>query len=554
MFRNESGGGLLRTLLAGVLALALAAAAPCLASADEPAAQAIGSLTITQHHNEGATYDAYQVFAGDVAPDGSATHLTWASDQTKDAALAYFDAQGYEAWLTERHPGEGQHDFAQNAAEYASHRMAGAEAKDEESVDPSAASFGLGLAKALAGSGVAPSGVATAGEPFEGAQGLWLFVTTDTTTDAPSEAGTLPLWLPLGAEKTQVDEKSAVPAVSIEVCEDSTGTWGKTADAHRAQEVGLRVTGTLPTNFASFEHYHYRMDVHLPKGMTLSVPKDVGLAKALVIRVGDHEVVPDGEGCIASLEDGSLAIDFPDLKAACWQDYGIGTDTKVTCQFKAQLNDAACIGMPGNAVEASLTYTDDPVSQLDGQTGIDTVTVFSHQVELLKVADQTDNPLEGAEFTVQVAPQNADEPSRGRYVGADGSLSDAPQALRTDGQGRLRIAGLDEGVYLISETTAPAGYAPLPSEVGLTLVSTLSDMDQALTELTASSSLEAARVTKVDPDTATVSLTVRDAPLSTSSQSGGAERLPQTGVGPIAGALIALGLAIAGISLMRGRA
>lgn len=553
MLRHAGETAWMRFLVVGTFTLALGLAIPYGARADEPVGQALGSVTLSQLHNEGARYDAYRVFGGQVAPDGTATHLSWASDKIREVTLAYIDSQGYESWLAERHA-DGQHDLAQNAAEFVANQMATVEASVED--DDSAvvgAPFGLGLAQAFANSDVTPDGIASTDEPFEGEQGLWLFVTNDATTEAPSEAGTLPLWLPLGSEATQATEKSAIPTVTIEVCEDSTGSWRKTADAQRQQQVDLRVTGTLPSNFTSFDRYHYRLDIRLPKGMTLDVPSDGGLAKALGITVGGKQVAPDDEACFATLDDGLLVIDFPDLRATRWQEVGLNADARIGCGFKAHLNDEAPAGMPGNAIEASLTYTDDPVSQNDGHTGADRVTVFAYQMNLLKVAEQTKEALEGAEFTLQVSPENTDEPSRGRYVRKDGSLADTPEVLTTDAKGQLCVSGLDEGVYLVRETAAPVGYAALPSDIILTVSSTLSDMDQALVELTASSSLEAAPVSQVEPDTATVILTVRDAKLPASPRSGSAERLPQTGVAPIAGTLVALGITIAGISLIRRR-
>ena len=559
MIRQTIRGRLLKALAAAVLALTVGVALPDIAHADDPVSQEMGTLTIAQLHNEGATYDAYRVFAADVAPDGSATHLSWASDVMREAVLPYLDAKGYEPWLANSHPGEGQHDLAQNAAEFVASRMEAdgetptGDADDTGNAGVDETPFGLGLARALTQGGTTPDGVAKAGEPFAGAQGYWLFVTTDDTTEAVSEAGTLPLWLPLCAEEREATEKSAVPAVSIEVREDSTGAWGKTADAHRSQDVDVRVTGTLPSNFTSFDRYHYRLDLRLPKGVTLAVPEGKTLPDVLGITLGDQGVTADGTDCIASLEDGLLAIDFPDLRAARWQELGVNADTKVVVALKVRMDDAACVGMPGNAIEAILTYTDDPVSQGDGQTSADTVTIFTHRIELHKVAEQTERALAGAEFTMQVAPGNADEDSRGRYVGTDGALADTPQTLRTDDQGAIVVAGLDEGTYLIRETTAPVGFSPLPSDIELKVESTLSDMDQTLVELKASSSLDAARVTAIDPDTSTVALTVRDAALSETPRSGGAEGLPQTGVAPIASMLIAVGLTIAGISLIRSR-
>lgn len=469
--------GLSLTLLTGVT------------SVPRPALADTGSIAIRQHHNQGATYDAYQLFGARISPDDKATRIRWASEDMKATLLAFIDANGYTEWLEKEHPGEGMHDRAQVAAEFVAESICGSPTDVGAATTPrttEALSFSQGLARALARDTSIEHETVPSQTCFTGEQGLWLFVTTDSTTEAAGEAGSAPMWIPLGGSVSEIDEKSSVPTVDKEVREDSTGRWGKAADADTAQDLSYRLTGTLPTNFGAFDSYHYRFTDKLDPGLCLSVPKGKDVADALTVRVGDHEVAVDGEKLSASLADNVLVVDFTDLKDQAWSTLAIDKDTAITVEYTAHMNDQRAIGSAGNLNSVYLTYTDDPISGGDGHTDEVPVRVFAYRLALTKVDAQTGEPVSGAGFTIRVGDGSSDEGSRGLFVQADGSLASSAHEFATSDDGTFEVLGLDEGTYVLSETTVPEGYVPPAHDITLTVNSELDGQTASLSRLSSS--------------------------------------------------------------------
>lgn len=519
------------TIMAGLSFSLMASTAltPRLALADT------GTIVIRQHHNQGATYDAYLLFTAHISPEDKATNVQWASEDMKAALLDFIDANGYDEWLATRHPGNGMHNRAQVAAEFIAESINGSPTDTGAATTPrttAALSFSQNLARALAGNASIEHETVAAQTSFSGEQGIWLFVTTDSTTEDPGEAGTAPLWIPLGGSIDEIDEKSSVPTVNKEVREDSSGAWGKVADANTAQDLGYRLTGTLPTNFGAYDRYHYRFTDTLEPGLSLTIPEGKNLADVLTIHVGDQEVKVDGKKVSASLEDNVLVIDFPDLKDPAWSDLAIDKDTVITVEYAAHMNVRRAIGAAGNLNDVYLTYTDDPISQGDGRTDKVPVRVFAYRLALSKVDEQTGEPVSGAGFTIRVSDASSDGASRGLFVQADGSLSATAHEFKTSDDGTLEVLGIDEGTYVISEITVPKGYAVPDGDITLTVSSELEDPTISLAKLSSnisgtdgeeSGTRSIAEVSTVDGDAGSVTIRVsneRLIPMPLTGQSG----------------------------------
>ena len=533
-----------KTRTLGMLLAALVLLLLLHADATTPAWARQGSVTISHQNNEKATYDAYLVFRADIDEQDHASNVSWPDDQTKRAVLSFLNENGYPSWLASRYEDPGQHDLAQNAAEYIAAMVTISETDAGAATQPRSTggrSFASALARHLAREGISPTGTATTGEPFEGEQGLWLFVTTGTTIDAEGEAGTSPIWLPLGGSLSQVMEKSAVPTLHMEVMEDSSGTWGKVADAHRGQALSYRLTGTLPANIGSFPSYHYRFDVSLPKGVELDMAKDSTLSECLKVTVGGREVPIDGTNFVASNEGGHLSLDFADLRSSHWEGYGINGDSTITLEFPARLGKDATVGVPGNICSAQLTYTADPVTGVDGRSETVDVATFTYLMSIVKVDKQTKSQLGGAAFSIQVAQDNSDEQSRGLYVQEDGSLGTPVHTFETKADGTTDISGLDEGSYLINEVYAPEGYQAIGEPIKLSIESELSDVDRSLKGLRTTCDSQATTQVMVLPDKGALTLTVENARQEREVPPGPTEALAQTGVGPVAGMLVVAG-------------
>ena len=515
------------------------------------------SVTITQQHNEGATYDAFMLFSADIDEHDAATHITWASDVMKKLVLDYLDAHGYGAWLSTRHPGAGQHDRAQNACEYVSQMIAGSAEDKAAATTPRTTdgrSFASDLARHLANNNASPRQIATSGTPFTEKEGYWLFVTTDTTTSDDSEAGSAPIWLPLGGSVTSILEKTSIPTVEKQVREDSSGAWSSVADAHTGQEIAYRLVGSLPQNFGAFQHYHYRFTDTLSQGLEIPVPEGKEIAELISIKIGNKEVPVDGTKVSAAYEGNVLIVDFADLKSESWAEYGIDSNATITVEYSAHLTSQRTIGAPGNANGVQLTYTDDPVSDGDGHTANipDMTKAYAYALTLSKIDEQTGEPLENARFSMQVSQESSDEASRGKYVQQDGSLSAQAYEFVTGSDGTFTVEGIDEGTYIVHETQAPEGYEEIDEDVTVVVSSTLDPNTKLPTTLTATVSggdkkdvnaVGATEITSTDATAGSIALTVTNDRMI---------RMPLTGLSgigstPMAGAALAIcaGLSIA---------
>ncbi len=541
--------GFVGFLGAAVVALAVALP-PCI-----PALAEQGSITIHQRHNERATYDAFLVVSADISQDDRATNMSWPDGKTRDVVLSFLDGQGYGDWLDERHPGDTQHDRPQNAAEYISLMMGSTEGDGDGArvpQTPEGRSFASSLARSLAASPDIQPQHALADTPFEGPQGLWLFVTNPQGTTA-GDAGTAPIWVPLGGSTKTMYEKASVPTLGKQVREDSTGEWGLSADAHVGQEVEYLLTGSLPETFGSYSHYRYRITDTLSEGLELSVPNGSDAAHAVLIRIDGQEVAPNGRDLAVEEHDGVLTIDFADLRSQAWQGFDLDGETTITVSYQAHLTHAARTGAEGSENSAVLTYTNDPVTGGEGITSpIPSPQVFTYQLLLHKVDGDTRSPLAGARFTIEAAQDGTDAAAAGRYVQADGSLGERPHEFVTDDEGTCAIRGIDEGSYVIRETASPDGYALPTTGIAFSLASELSNVQPGLERLTAQTGSEIATVLSVDVRTGTTTLEVRNAPSretpSPPATQRPIERLAQTGVGPIALPLIVTGALLVAIA------
>jgi uncharacterized surface anchored protein len=99
------------------------------------------------------------------------------------------------------------------------------------------------------------------------------------------------------------------------------------------------------------------------------------------------------------------------------------------------------------------------------------------------VDKQTGEPVSGAGFTIRVSDKNSDEESRGLYVQADGSLASSAHEFVTSGDGTFEVRGLDEGTYIISETTTPKGYLRLNEGITIAVNSELNGQTISLAKL-----------------------------------------------------------------------
>ena len=485
-------------LVAGAIACSMTAG--CLPAVPRAYA-AEGVITINQRANAEARYTMYQVFVADINDEDVATHVAW-SPANKEAVAAFLGKDAaqtgattsYDGWLAARdRSGDAARDNAQNAAEYISEMIAAS--ADASETGPIAAkrsgSFAENLAQHLAACGrPASPGTAVAGTPYANAEGYYLAVSS-TASIGEGEAGSAPMWIPLGGSMQTIDAKEDAPSLAFHVREDRDGSgWGKAADSCIGQDLPFRIRGSLPADIGAYDSYHDRYAVTLAPGVELA-GGDVSLVS---VSVGGSDVTR-----LASIEhdDGTLVIDIADLKAVG----GISANDDVEVDFAAHLTGNATVGEAGNVTAVERTYTADPVTLVERTAPKLAVSNYAYQLQAVKVDKSNGERLSGARFTVrasdgaaqdkdglpsaQTPSANTDAESAGLFVQADGSLGGQPHEFASGPDGELAIPAMDEGVYVVHETAAPEGYEPQDTDIVLTIATELDQNEGALASLSA---------------------------------------------------------------------
>jgi fimbrial isopeptide formation D2 family protein len=354
---------------------------------------------------------------------------------------------------------------------------------------PSGTSFARGLAQALEawGSPTLPYSTATAGTAFTtGTEGFWLFVANDANVGS-NEAATAPIWFPLGGSSTAITEKNAIPTLDKKVREDRDGSWGTIADASEGQEVGCKLTATMPENIGSFPSYAMSFTDTLSPSVAPQGANTSSVAVTLYPTglAGSAVTIPANSAHLSKgYADNKLTVEIDDVLSL---GQAITKDSVVTVTYNIHLTDAAAPGATGNPSSARLTYSSDPVVPAARTTTTPKQTALAaYEIDLVKKDRQTGNPLRGAGFKVRLkaADGTADTASTGKWVGAHGELvaQAAAHEFKTDASGRITVPLSDAGTYVLSETSAPEGYETRP-DIELDVRSSLDQANMLVSRL-----------------------------------------------------------------------
>lgn len=257
---------------------------------------------------------------------------------------------------------------------------------------------------------------------------------------------------------TEVAAKMDVPTSQKKVKDtnDSTGEttgWQDSADYDIGDKVPFQLTAEVAQNILNFKG-PYALTFHDKQsaGLTFN-PEDV---KVMI----DGTLVTTGYTVVTGedITDGcTFHVHFDDLKA--YKEQGIHGGSVVTVEYTSTLNENAQIGSVGNPNEMHITFSNNPNSdkpEENGETPNDRVIVFTYQLQVLKY-NGTDGgtnelPMEGAEFTLY---------KKNPAGGYDLVKTITPEKAEDIGYGvkfAYNFVGVDDGVYKLEETKAPAGF------------------------------------------------------------------------------------------------
>lgn len=359
---------------------------------------------ITVKDGGAGTYEAYQIFTGDLSSDETTlSNIEWGNGITDAGKVALQEKYGVTS-----------------AAEVAEKLgSAGADAKAAKD-----------FAKA-------------AGQYLQNATGLTGheagYYLVQNKTVGSNEAYTNYILEVL--KNVTVTPKTSIPSVTKKVKEtnDTTGIktdWQDFADYDRWDDVPFQLTATLPENLDDYETYYFELLDKLSPGFTLN--KDT-----IKIYLDNGETKTE---VTKSFKFDNLDFKIDNLKVL----EGITASSKIIVEYTAKLNDKAVHGSSGNPGNVELVYSNNPnntgVGASTGKTPESIVKVYTYEAVFEEI-DKNRESLKGAEFTLYKVVKDGDTYKKVEV--------DKQTVGETE---KFSFTGRDAGEYILVETKTPDGY------------------------------------------------------------------------------------------------
>ncbi len=370
-----------------------------------------GSITITGA-NAGHTFEAYQIFAGDVS-GSTLSNLKWGSGVNAEGQIALGDAKAKAKSLNDSSAAK---TFAYEVSKYLA-TASGTSVAEGKNYKINNLTPGYYLVKDRDGS-------------VSGQDSYTKFILEVVGNDVSAKV------------------KSSVPTSEKKVMDanDTEGTkteWQDSADYDIGDAVPFQLTGTVAQDYNDYKGA-YQLVFHdtLSNGLTFN-------ASSVKVYVNDSMDPVDADKYTITnpTTDGhSFDVTIHEVKS-------LGTDvSKVRVEYTAELNENAVIGSLGNPNKMYMEFSNNPNNEQGGdkgQTPEDKVTVFTYKVVINKI-DSRRVPLAGAAFKLEKVLTNGEKKLVKEYtIGAD--ENDLEKT-------KFEFTGLDDGQYILTETVAPEGY------------------------------------------------------------------------------------------------
>lgn len=449
-------------------------------SQEQPAVT--GPQITIDHAVAGHTYEAYQVFAGDLY-NGILSNIVWGSGVNVTSTTATLDltlpqgmtapatktAKGWAEWLTEHN---SDASYTKAFATAINSHLKTQPTASTSTFNETNKSYTISLDNV----------------------GYYLVKDQDTSLNNQTDQAYTSLILRVLGDVT-MSPKSKVPTVSKEVEDDTTtgGTdFGSSADHTLFDTFQFKLVASIPANAdrADYDSYMIRFKDTMSNGITFeqvnsvvvsgTTAGDSATAAQITVPTSGYTLKgKDGELLTAAQDGGEFSIEIADLKALRTADdkaLDITKDITATVLYNAHLNASAVItdqthnpdtnGASSNPNTVYLEYSNNPNATGEGKTTPQKVYVYSFDMDGNKV-DKNDNTkkLAGAEFelykdadmTKQIKIAEVSTSGTGNvYRAAAANVANAK--IVTPANGKFTIQGLDNGTYYLKETKAPNGY------------------------------------------------------------------------------------------------
>ena len=437
-------------LLAMVMVFALAAAA-----------SAAETYTITiKNDKTGHTYEAYQIFAGDLAQkDGNKilSNITWGSGVSDAGKAALGDAAEKAANLKNEADAKA---LAEEVAKYLQNSTASTEGSGSYTI----------------------SGLSA---------GYYLVKDKDNTLSGQDDFYTAYIMQVVG--NVNAEPKGEKPGLDKQIKHNDDNFWGVVGDNQIGDTVEFRTISDVPDT-TGYETYTYKISDTMSAGLTSNVKS----ASDVTIKVNDNEVL-SGDYYTVEANGNSFTVTVKILGAV--KEGKVTKGDKLYAYYTGVLNANAKVYDEGNQDNtAHLEYSNNPNDEDTGKTTDKKVYDWTFKMGVNKV-DKNEKPLIGAKFvlsksgTLKVADLKCDETGTptvttgltglvkvkdGEYRVALTSDTDIVYAIDA---GQPVIKGLDDSVnYYLYETKAPAGYNLLSEPVSFRIAAGYSEDGNTLKE------------------------------------------------------------------------
>lgn len=449
-------------VLKGLVAVVSTAAMAIAGFAGVSTAMAAGTthtVTITPAKS-GHTYEAYQIFTGNLGTDGSLGNVVWGSGVDSDKLAASTDTL-----LKDKSAADVSTALATNA-------------DNSTQAKAYATAFSGVLSTTHTDSG-AFSSAGNGSYTISGLEdGYYLIQDKAGTLSGQNDAYTSFILKIIGDDVT-VAPKSTQPTVDKKI-QDETGDaeagategWGNTADHDINESFQFKLDATIPAeaNLADYKTYKVKFNDTMSKGVTFESIASVKVngnngtaAKTWTLANTDYTATTP-----ATAEDGtqSWSLTIDDVIAKC-EGIKIAQGFTVEVIYNAHLNEKATInnasGTTDNKNSVNLEYSNNPNADGTGKTKDETVYAFTFGITNKKVIDSVDgDALAGAGFKLYTDERCTQEyklvkdDTLGAYRPA--KADETAVEMKSAADGTFPIKGLDAGTYYLKETTTPAGY------------------------------------------------------------------------------------------------
>lgn len=209
---------------------------------------------------------------------------------------------------------------------------------------------------------------------------------------------------------------------------------GDSADYDIGDAVPFTLSGTVSTQYDSYDTYYYCFHDTLSAGLTFN-------ADSLVVKV-DGTTITSGYTLVSNpMDDCTFEVKFANLKDV----ESVHAGSKITVEYTATLNDNAVVGNPGNDNKMKIEYSNNPNKEDDKTySPEEKVVIFTFKLVVNKIDGDTSAALKGAGFTL--------------YKKVNSSWEKIGDEVKGTDMTTFPWKGLDDGDYKLVETTTPPGY------------------------------------------------------------------------------------------------